>query len=86
MSSRHRVVLSLASLSNLCVQKLSVCSVISVVKPAIHVASVWDSVDRPLGECLEIVESLEGITFQRAWGMSRILWILKIRAGVSPFS
>ncbi|MCX6123835.1 MAG: hypothetical protein NTV34_03685, partial [Proteobacteria bacterium] len=50
-------------------------------KPAIHVASVWDSVDRPLGECLEIVESLEGITFQRAWGMSRILWIRKSEKG-----
>jgi hypothetical protein len=47
-------------------------SVTSVVKPAIHLASVWYSVDRPLGECPEIVESLERITFQRAWAMSRI--------------
>ena len=52
------------------------------LKPAIHLASVWDSVDRPLGECLEIVESLEGIAFQRASGMSRILRIQKIRTGV----
>jgi hypothetical protein len=64
-----------AILRDLCVQKLSASSVIpvtSVVKPAIHLASLWYSVDRPLGECPEIVESLEGITFQRAWVMSRI--------------
>ena len=63
-----------ASLSELCVQNCasSVISVTSVVKSAIHLASVWYSVDRPLGECPEIVESLEGITFQRAWAMSRI--------------
>ncbi len=65
---------SSAILRDLCVQNCasSVIPVTSVVKPAIHRASVWYSVDRPLGECPEIVESLEGITFQRAWGMSRI--------------
>ena len=63
-----------ASLREFCVQNCasSVIPVTSVVKPAIHPASVWYSVDRPLGECPEIVESLEGMTFQRAWGMSRI--------------
>jgi hypothetical protein len=75
---------SSAILRDLCVQGFasSVISVTSVVKPAIHPASVWYSVDRPLGECLEIVESPEGIAFQRASGMSRILRIQKIRTGV----
>ena len=63
-----------AILRDLCVQNCasSVISVTSVVKPVIHLPSVWYSVDRPLGECPEIMESLEGITFQRAWSMSRI--------------
>ncbi len=57
-----------AILRDLCVQNCasSVIPVTSVVKPAIHLASLWYSVDRPLGECPEIMESLEGITFQRA--------------------